>query len=309
MNRPSATGAPTGMGNLAREIDLLLASQPDVEGLVPTGIEPLSIFQARECFHPQKVLYKPVLCLVVQGAKRIRVGDIDYDFEEGQSLVVDLDLPLQSTILIGSRERPYRALSLELDPLLFQEVAGLMPRPPVPIESEGPAVSIQGPDPVFVETLQRLLRLARTPEAVPILLPAILRELVFHLLSGANGPAFARLAFPTTHTRRVAEAVRELRRNLSQSVGIPGLAASVGMSPSTFHQRFKELTASTPLQFQKQLRLLEARRLMLTEGLSASEASRRVGYRSDSQFSREYARHFGAPPRREVTATRSTARS
>lgn len=297
------------MENLAREIDRLLASKPDVEGLVPTGIETLSIFQSRDCAHPQKVLYKPVLCFVVQGAKRVRVGDIEVDFHEGQSLVVDLDLPLQSTILVGSRERPYRALSLELDPLLFQEIASLMPRAPVPLESAGPAVSIQGLDPVFVEILLRLLRLARTPEAIPILVPAILRELVFHLLSGANGQAYARLAFPTSHTRRVAEAVREIRRNLSQPVKVPGLAASVGMSPSTFHQRFKELTASTPLQFQKQLRLLEARRLMLSEGFAATEAARHVGYRSESQFSREYARHFGAPPRREVSATRSTTGS
>jgi len=295
------------MDALAREIADVLPSDTRPEGLVATAVEGLSIFQSCVCAHAEKVVYKPVLCVVVQGAKRVRFAETDHDFHEGQSLVVDLDLPLQATILRGSPERPFRALSLELDAVLFQEVASLMPRTPVAVERPGPGLAVLEVERAVADALLRLLRVSRNPEAVPVLAPAILRELVFHLLSGAHGGEFARLAFPTGHTRRVADAVREIRRNLSQPVRIPELAASVGMSPSSFHQRFKELTASTPLQYQKQLRLLEARRLMLSEGLAASDAAYRVGYRSDSQFSREYARFFGAPPRRDVVDSRRAA--
>ena len=153
--------------------------------------------------------------------------------------------------------------------------------------------------------MTRLIRLLATPQAIPLLVPAIQRELCFWLLTGRHGSEICKLAHPDSHTQRIAQAIHVLRGDFARPIRIEELAAAARMSASSFHQHFKALTSMTPLQYQKNLRLLEARRLMLDETANATAAAYRVGYESPSQFSREYARMFGAPPRRDVAEFRA----
>ena len=157
------------------------------------------------------------------------------------------------------------------------------------------------------DCVARLIRLLDTPGAVPILYPSIMRELSFWLLTGPSGGRIARLALPSGHAQRIADAINVMREDIARPVRVEELAGAARMSPSSFHKHFKMLTSMTPLQYQKQLRLLEARRLMTADAANVANAAYRVGYESPSQFSREYARMFGAPPKRDVTALRTAA--
>lgn len=297
------------MGWFVRELDALLGRGDTREGILPTGVPSLFVFQSALGSFCRKVVYKPLISVIVQGEKRIELGDAVYTCSPGQILVVGFDAVLEAEILDTSPDRPFRALSLELDIALLQEVAGLMPRPPVPTEGRIEGVFRIDRDDAIAACMGRLLDLVRTPEAIPVLAPAYQREIAYQLLSGPRGGDFMRLSKPGSHTRLLAGAVREIQSHLSRPLRVSALAASVGMSPSSFHERFKELTSFSPIQYQKRLRLLEARRLMLCEGLQAGDAAYHVGYQSPSQFSREYVRFFGAPPRRDVTGPRVPAQS
>jgi AraC-like DNA-binding protein len=153
----------------------------------------------------------------------------------------------------------------------------------------------------------RLVRLLATPKAIPVLYPSIMREIYYWLLSGPNAGAICKIALPNGHTQRIADAIYVLRENFSRSIRIEELAATARMSPSSFHQHFKTLTSMTPLQYQKQLRLLEARRLMVSDAANVTRAALQVGYESPSQFSREYARMFGTPPKRDAMTMKAMA--
>jgi len=288
------------MGWLVRELDAFLGQGDTREGIISTGIPSLSVFQSTVGSFCRSVVYKPMLSVIVQGKKRIELGESAYICGEGQILVVGFDAVLEAEILGTSPDRPFRALSLDLDIALLQEVASHMPHPPVPAEGRIEGVFLIDRNEALATSLGRLFGLVHSPEAIPVLASAYQREIAYHLLFGSRGSDFMRLSAPGSHTRRLADAVREIQSRLLRPLRVPELAASVGMSPSSFHERFKELTSFSPIQYQKRLRLLEARRLMLAEGIHADDAAYRVGYRSPSQFSREYTRFFGSPPRRDV---------
>ena len=289
---------------LVEELDAFLGPDNRSEGVIETPIPGLTIFQSSNSMTSRHVIYKPVICAVVSGAKRVRLGESVQECEEGQIMSIGFDAVLESTILRGFPESPYRAVSLELDFALLQEVGSLMPALPV---SEGRRVDglfVAALSPTLADALERLFLLVRTPWMVPVLAPGIQREIAFHLLSGPRGADFVQISSPNSHTRLLSRAVREIQRDISSKLRVPELAGSIGMSVSLFHARFKELTSYSPIQYQKHLRLLEARRLMLSEGLFVGDAAYRVGYQSPSQFSREYSRLFGAPPRKDATGGR-----
>lgn len=283
-------------GWLTQELEDYLGPANLEEGVLATAVPGLSIFQTRTSTHSCHTVYKPVVCAVVQGAKRVQLGGSVEECDEGKVLSVGFDAVLKSSILRGSADGPYRAISVELDFSLLEEVAQSIPDLSLPEKTPVSGLFVDERCAEISDAVRRLFLLVHTPRMIPILAPGIHREIAYHLLSGPRGRDILRFSFPRSQTRLLSGAVREIQSNLSRPLRIPELAASIGMSLSTFHQRFKELTSYSPIQYQKRLRLVEAKRL-LAEGAQASDAAYRVGYQSPSQFSREYTRLFGSSPR------------
>jgi AraC-like DNA-binding protein len=242
------------------------------------------------------VLYRPIFCLVLQGAKQTCLGDEVVTFAQGQSVIVGLELPTYARVVEASRDRPYVALALQIDMTLIKELAAEIEDPD---GEDGPVSAIASgeADDAIVNAMERLFGLLDKPGAMPILRPLLMREIHFWLLSAAHGSLLRQLVQTNSHAARIADAIVQIRRNYAEPLRIPDLARAVGMSESGFHQHFKAVCGTTPLQFQKRLRLIEARRLMVSENQSVSSAAAAVGYESPTQFSREFARMFGASPR------------
>jgi AraC-like DNA-binding protein len=242
------------------------------------------------------VLYRPIFCLVLQGAKQTCLGDEIVTFSQRQSVIVGLDLPTFARVVEASRERPYVALALQIDMALIKELAA-------EIEDlrneDGPVTAIASgeADDAIVNAMERLFGLLDKPGAMPILCPLLMREIHFWLLSATHGSLLRQLVQANSNAARISEAIIQIRRNYAEPLRIPDLARAAGMSESGFHQHFKAICGTTPLQFQKRLRLIEARRLMVSENQSVSSAAGAVGYESPTQFSREFARMFGSSPR------------
>ncbi|PMS17677.1 AraC family transcriptional regulator [Trinickia dabaoshanensis] len=267
-----------------------------------TPIEGVTILRSDHERHPSHLLMKPALCVVVQGAKWTTFGGKRYDYRAGQALVVSVELPAMSRIVQASPDEPYLCVVIELDLAVMREVMEQLDRPPVPDGELGHGVFVADFDGPLADCVQRTMRLLDTPHAIPVIAPMIMREICYWLLTGRYGAEVAKLVLANGHVERVVSAIHDLRHRFAETVRIEELASVAQMSLSAFHRQFKALTSMTPLQYQKQLRLLEARHLMLTGAANAEAAAYRVGYESPSQFSREYARMFGAPPRRDIAA-------
>ncbi len=285
---------------IARHIDAV----SDKDGFFATGIDGLTLTRSRSETIPHHVLYKPALCVVAQGAKQVLLGEDTLRYEEMQALVVNVEIPLIGHVACASDETPYLGLILELDSRLMREVLDRVEKPPQPSAGQAPAAFVNDVRGPLADSMLRLVNLLDTPAAIPVLAPSVLREIYFWLLTGPNGGEICKFATADSHTERLSRAINLLRGDFPRQIRSEQLAAAAQMSPSSFHQHFKALTSMTPLQYQKRLRLLEARRLMLTDKISATTAAYHVGYESASQFSREYARMFGAPPRRDVEELR-----
>jgi AraC-like DNA-binding protein len=243
----------------------------------------------------------------VQGAKQVTFGDDVFDYSEMQALVVSVELPAFSRVTRASRKEPFLGIALEFDIGVMRNVMEELEALPKPNPDVGLGVFVDDLNGPLADCLLRLVQMLSTPKAIPILYPLVMREICFWLLTGPNGGEVCKLALPSSHTRRVAKAIYLLRENFVRPVRIEQLAAAARMSPSSFHQHFKMLTSMTPLQYQKHLRLLEARRLMVTDGTNVTSAAYQVGYESASQFSREYVRLFGVPPKRDATELKERA--
>ncbi len=277
----------------------------DSDGVAQTPIPGLTTICATAPGGLVHAISQPLVCLVLQGNKQIAVGAQTFSFGPGDSLLITADVPILSQITRASVDRPYLSLVLDLDPSLIAELVVQMQA----IRSaDAAAVRSEPTDADVSEAALRLMRLLERPESVPVLHAQRVRELHYWLLAGRHGEAIRRLGWPESHARRVARAVMVLRSEFTQPLTIDRLAAVAGMSLSSFHHHFRAVTSLSPLQFQKQLRLIEARRLMTAEGASASSAAFAVGYESVPQFTREYGRMFGLPPGKDTEAVRSSAR-
>ena len=250
----------------------------------------------------------PAFCVIAQGSKEILLGDTRYRYDPAHYLITTAELPIATRITEAAPERPYLGVVLTLDPALVGSViieAGhLVPRR----QSAVLALDVSPLDAGLLDAVVRLVRLVDTPSDARMLAPLITREIVYRLLTGEQGGRLRQLAVLGGVTHRIAAAVARLRKAFDQPLRIEELAHELGMSVSGFHQDFRTVTAMSPLQFQKQLRLQEARRLMLGEGLDAASAGLRVGYGDASHFNREYKRLFGAPPMHDVERLRDGAR-
>lgn len=249
---------------------------------------------------PAHLIFKPALCIVVQGAKWAVFGDRHMDYRAGQALIVSVETPALGRVAEASPTEPFLGIIIEFDLAIMREVADTLGTPAPGGEGPGSGVFVTDFDGPLADCTVRLVRLLDTPQAIPLLQPAIMREIAYWLLSGPHRAEVARMVLANTHAHRVIAAIHRLRDRFAEPMRIEDLAAGAQMSTSAFHRQFRRFTAMTPLQYQKQLRLLEARRLMVGEAASAETAAFAVGYESASQFSREYSRMFGLPPRRDA---------
>ena len=270
-------------------------------GVAQTPIAGLAVIRATQPTGLDYAISRPLACLVLQGNKRVALGAHAFDFTAGDSLLITADVPTVSQITRASAEQPYFSLVLDLDLAVIAELALEMKLGPV---GPGAPVRIEQTDAEVADAALRLMRLVERPAALPVLQAQLVREMHYWLLAGRHGQAIRQLGWPGSGARRIARAVALLRAEFSQPLPIERLAAAAGMSPSSFHQHFRAATSLSPLQFQKQLRLIEARRLMTAEGASASSAAFAVGYESVQQFTREYRRMFGLPPGKDAEAIR-----
>jgi AraC-like DNA-binding protein len=247
---------------------------------------------------------EPSICLIAQGSKVVFVGGSRYQYDPFNYLLSTIELPRISKIIEASKEHPYLSIRLELDPnvvgsVMIEAGRGIQKRN---LDAEATRVS-----PLNVELLDavvRLIRLIEHPDEAQVLMPPIKREIIFRLLAGDQGDQLFHLTISGGFTSSMAWAVEQIRQNFDQPLRIEQLAQELGMSVSTFYQHFKSVTAMTPLQFQKQVRLQEARHLMLGEDLDATSAAYRVGYNDAAYFNREYKSLFGSPPMRDVQRLR-----
>ena len=274
------------------------------DGLAMTPIPGLMAVRATAPSDLIHDVQRPLACLVLQGAKRVTAGTRTVAFGAGDSLLVTADLPTISQITQASVAAPYYSLVLELDPAVVSDLVAQMSltaTDPAPLRAE----------PTDTETAAaalRLMQLLDRPEALPVLRNQSVRELHYWLLAGRHGDAIRKLGWPDGHVQRVARAVQVLRRDYDKPIAVERLASVAGMSASSFHQHFKAITSLSPLQFQKHLRLIEARRLMQSNGASASTAAYTVGYESVPHFTREYGRLFGRPPAADARAAATRIR-
>jgi AraC-like DNA-binding protein len=259
-------------------------------------------------FKPIHRVLKPSLCVIAQGSKEVLLGDSRYRYDPAHFLLATLELPRVSQVLEASPEQPYLSLRLELTSTLVSAVladAGYVaPRAPAEVR----AMAVSPVDGRLLDAVVRLVRLVETPADAQVLQPLYTREIIYRLLMSQQGKRLQHLALQGGYTPDIARAVERLRQDFDQPLRVEQLAQELGMSVSGFHHHFKAITALSPLQFQKRLRLLEARRLMLSEDLDAASAAYRVGYRDASHFNREYKSLFGVPPMRDVHQLRSSAR-
>lgn len=277
----------------------------DPTGLAQTPIPGLTTIRSAT---PSGLLYaisQPLVCLVLQGSKQVAMGTQSFSFGAGDSLLITADVPTVSQVTRASAEAPYLSLVLELDPAMIADLAMQMKEEAT--IADGTPVRVEPTDAEVADAALRLMRLLDRPASIPVLHAQLVRELHYWLLEGKHGAAIRRLGWPDGHARRVGRAVALLRAEFARPLSVDRLAATAGMSPSSFHHHFRAVTSLSPMQFQKQLRLIEARRLMMSEGRSASSAAFAVGYESVPQFTREYGRMFGLPPGKDMEAMRNWA--
>ncbi|HOU14932.1 MAG TPA: AraC family transcriptional regulator [Anaerolineae bacterium] len=272
--------------------------------------EPLKGLRLNRASAPTELAHgvsDPAFCVIAQGSKEVFLGEERYQYDPMHYLLATAELPVVSHVIEASPEQPYLSLVVKLDPTLVSavmvEAGHLAPRSYTNVR----AIDVSPLDAGLLDAAVRLVRLLDSPAEAPFLAPLITREIVYRLLRGEQGERLCYIAVQGGHAHRIARAIDWLRKDFDQSLRIEEIAQELGMSVSSFHHHFKEVTAMSPLQFQKQIRLQEARRLMLGEGLDAASAGYRVGYNDAAYFNREYKRLFGLPPLRDVERLRESA--
>jgi AraC-like DNA-binding protein len=288
------------------ELASIIARFATDDGDFPTAIDNLSLFRRCSPTQPLHSAYKPGFAIVAQGAKRLTVGTDVYRYGAGHYILTSLDLPVASHVTEASVETPYLCFGLAIDSERLSDLLARVsiPRPTLAADGmRGLAVNIASPE--LLDASLRLLRLLDRLQDIGAMAPLIEQEILYRLLTGPDGPRLLQIASAESQSNKVARAVGWIRVNFAEPLRIEDLADLVNMSVSSLHHNFKAVTAMTPMQYQKQLRLQEARRLMLVDRLDVGTAGHRVGYQSPSQFSREYSRLYGMSPLRDVEGMRT----
>ena len=271
------------------------------------GLEGLFLARASAPLGLVHGMLKPCFCVIAQGSKEFLLGDSHYRYDPDHYLITALEMPSISQILEATPQQPYLSLRMDLPPFLVESVIEEVGQGAAARQAEVRAMDVSRLDIDLQDAVVRLARLLDTPAQAPVMLPLIRREIIYRLLMGQQGARLRNLAVRAAFAPHIARAVEWIRQKFDQPLRIEDLARELGMSVSGLHHRFKAVTAMSPLQFQKRLRLQEARRLMLSEDLDAASAAYRVGYRDPAYFNREYKSLFGVSPVRHVQRLREEA--
>jgi len=291
---------PHRLEELARLID----KYSNGEGAHETGIPGLRVIKLSTPVQMSAV-YIPSICVIAQGSKQVLLENEIHHYAPSQFLATSVELPVIGQVLEASADKPYLCFQLDVNPREMSELMTQIEYKPSAGNGTERGMFVGKMDDTLMDCVLRLIRLLDTPKDIRLLAPLTIREMYYRLLSGEHGPAIIQLAMQGSTMQRIAQVIHKMKTDISTSIRIEDLAALANMSPSSFHYHFKLITAMSPLQYYKRLRLTEARQIMLTEQTDAASAAYRVGYESPSQFSREYARMFGAPPVRDIESVRT----
>lgn len=277
--------------------------------LYTTQVEGLSIFRRNEPSEPVTGTYDPSICIIAQGAKKVQLGNETYTYDTSHYLLTGIYLPVTAQVIEASEEKPYLGIRLTFE---HQDIAqlltdGQLPPPRTQQCSRGMATGAMTES--LVSNFQRLVELLNETQDIPILAPLIKREILYRLLTGEQGARLRKIAILGTQSQQISKAISWLKENFTEPLRIDELAQKANMGTSTFHHHFRKMTALSPLQYQKQLRLQRARHLMLGEHIDAASAAFQVGYESPSQFSREYSRMYGTSPMRDIANLRQQSQT
>jgi AraC-like DNA-binding protein len=286
------------------ELGTLVARHSPGDGMHATKVGGLICIRLSEPHMQLPSVYQPSICVIVQGAKQVLLEEEIYRYAPPQFLAVSVDLPLTGQVIEGSAAKPYLCLAIEIDARLIADLIAQSGDASWSRAETSRGLFVGEMDGPMQETALRLARLLDAPGDIPVLAPLAMREFHYRLLKSPYGPAIAQMAIAGSNTHKIGQIIRRIKTQLASPIRVDELASMANMSPSSFHQHFKAVTAMSPVQYQKRLRLTEARHILLAEKSDAASAAYRVGYQSVSQFSREYARMFGAPPIRDVESLR-----
>lgn len=286
------------------ELIKLIEKNTAADGTSDTPISGLRFVRTTQVSEPVYSVYEPSLCIVAQGSKLVMLGEESYQYDSAHYLTASVHLPITGKILQASLEEPYLCFQLQLDMNQILEVVQSAPQE-ISTDSSGRGLVINQVTDSLLEAVLRLIRLLDTPEDIPILADGIKREIIYRVLQNDQNESLKRFALVGSQAQRIAKVIEVLNNEFSQPLKVGDLAKEASMSASSFYHHFKEVTGMSPIQFQKQLRLQEARRLLLTEDLEAAEAAFQVGYESPSHFNREYSRKFGLSPMKDIKQLRA----
>jgi AraC-like DNA-binding protein len=291
--------------NKRNELAFIINKIVTENGCCPTNIPFLTFLRSNKPTQLSTGIMRPSVCFVAQGGKKVLIGKEIIHYKAGNYIVAAIDMPFSGQIEYASELIPYLGIKLELDPAEITSVIldSKMPRPAD--KKLTPGAYIEGYDPDMQDALLRLIKLLNKPQDIKFLAPSIKREIIYRLLMAENGYLLYKNVIPEHQELGIGKAISLIKENYSLPLKIVNLAKEINMSVSSFHHKFKTITTMGPLQYQKQIRLLEARKLLLTGTIDAATACFKVGYESPSQFSREYRRLFGAPPLKDIQNLRS----
>ena len=290
-----------------RELAALVAKYSNGDGIHASAVDGVQCIRLSRPHLQLPSVYQPSVCVIVQGAKQVLLEEEIYRYAPTQFLAVSVDLPLVGQVMEASEQAPYLCLAIDID---AKQISDLITQSGDVSWRRGETARglfVGALDAPTQDAVLRLARLLDTPRDIPVLAPLALREFHYRLLTGPYGATIAQMSIAGSNMHKIGQIIRRIKTRLAEPIRVEDLASMANMSPSSFHQHFKAVTAMSPLQYQKRLRLTEARQILLAEHLDAASAAYRVGYQSVSQFSREYARMFGAPPMRDVAGIRKPA--
>jgi AraC-like DNA-binding protein len=286
-----------GMNSQLNELRTLAAKAENRR--TETGIPRVAMVQGKIPEHMLAAVYDPMINLILQGSKTMTVGDRTLRYDPATYFVMSIELPAVGAVHPAATGEPYLAVSLTLDPIVLSTLLADLPKPAGRHDND-PGFSVAATTPELMDAWVRMLRLMGKPDDIAALAPAYEREILFRVLQGPHGWMLREIAAPDTAMARVNQAIQWIRRDFAEPIRVESLAQRAAMSVSAFHRHFKAVTTLSPLQYQKRVRLLQARMLMVANSKSVMSAAFEVGYESATQFSRDYARVFGLPPARDA---------
>lgn len=292
--------------NLCQDLAALLIQHTDGKGngVHKTAIPQLEFMRESKVSKGMCGVTEPTLAIMVQGKKEVLLGEETYQYNTAQYLVVSVDLPLRAFVVEATPDKPYLGFKLKLNPIHLCDIIDQIRLSTGKKEDSMRGLFVSDADIPLIDCAIRLTRLLDTPQDIPFLAPLLIREMYYRLLVGEQSEAVRQITTSGSNMQRVATMILRINNDFTKSFRVEELAEQANMSIASFHRHFKKVTSMSPLQYQKQLRLLEARRLMLAENADAANAAYQVGYESPSQFSREYSRMFGAPPIKDIERLR-----